>query len=342
LFGVRVYLNTDMPRTRTPSADMLALARADLVGALDAIGVHVAEEQGRWVRLTTDGVQVELAVLTVAYATRTRIGEVLERSASPPRPTVLVADRITSDARRLLTDAGWGWLDRRGHLRIQAPGVLIDIDLDLPQRDGPGPDEPIRGRAGLAVAYRLLTVNRDVPVSPRRSSLSFAPSTISEALSRLRSAGLIDSDGAPLLPELFWVVADHWKRERTWLATEPVIEDVTNNELDEDGWCISGTVAAVELGAPVVSLVGAAPDLYVPDPATVRIAARRYGVVADPYAARASIAVAPVPDVTACRQLPASQGWPVAHPVAVALDLAQDRARGREIIDDWWPPERVW
>jgi hypothetical protein len=39
---------------------------------------------------------------------------------------------------------------------------------------------------------------------------------------------------------------------------------------------------------------------------------------------------------------PVHQRWPLAHPVAVALDLAQDRARGREILDDWSPPERVW
>jgi hypothetical protein len=37
--------------------------------------------------------------------------------------------------------------------------------------------------------------------------------------------------------------------------------------------------------------------------------------------------------------------WPLAHPVFVALDLAQDTGRGREILDAWTPPERwarVW
>src|SRR5690606_11577208 len=104
----------------------------------------------------------------------------------------------------------------------------------------------------------------------------------------------------------------------------------------------SGTVAAVEWGAPVVSAVGAPPDLYVPGPAALNIAARRYGTARDPHAAAASIAVAPVNDVTAHREPPRSQPWPRAHPVAVALDLAQDRARGREILEDWSPPDRVW
>jgi hypothetical protein len=36
--------------------------------------------------------------------------------------------------------------------------------------------------------------------------------------------------------------------------------------------------------------------------------------------------------------------WPVAHPLFVALDLAQDTGRGREILDAWTPTEgtRVW
>jgi hypothetical protein len=37
--------------------------------------------------------------------------------------------------------------------------------------------------------------------------------------------------------------------------------------------------------------------------------------------------------------------WPLAHPVFVALDLAQDAGRGREILNAWAPPERwarVW
>jgi hypothetical protein len=37
-------------------------------------------------------------------------------------------------------------------------------------------------------------------------------------------------------------------------------------------------------------------------------------------------------------------GYPVANQVVVALDLAQDRARGREVLENWDPKEstRVW
>jgi len=107
----------------------------------------------------------------------------------------------------------------------------------------------------------------------------------------------------------------------------------------------SGTAAAAALGAPVVSTTSV-PDLYVPGPVVVTIAARRFGIARDATVAAASIAVAPVTAVTAetVGDREAANGWRLAHPVAVALDLAQDRSRGREILDGWEPIgiERVW
>ena len=327
-----------MSRTRTSASDMLTLAVADLAAAAGAVGVDVSAGDNT-LTLTFDDTDLELDVVPVAYATGPRVDEIIQ--GSDARRAVLVADRITTEAREMLNDAGWGWLDRRGHLRLRAPGVLIDTAVDPSARDSAPSREPIRGSAGLAVAYRLLTDPTE-PISPTRSGLDFAPSTISEAVSRLRVTSLLEEDGTPLLPELFFVVADHWRRERVWLANEPSVDEANGHDLESSGWCVAGTVAAVDWGAPVVSTVDAPPDLYVPGPAAVNIAARRYGTARDPYQAAASIAVAPVSDVTARREAPRSRPWPLAHPVAVALDLAQDRARGREILEDWSPPERVW
>jgi hypothetical protein len=70
---------------------------------------------------------------------------------------------------------------------------------------------------------------------------------------------------------------------------------------------------------------------------------RLLGVAADPAYRRASIRVAPVPAVCQQRIDPAarrqdseawavvSQRWPLANPLFVALDLAHDPGRGREI-----------
>jgi hypothetical protein len=307
----------------------------DLAAALAATGVPVERSGPRSLTVRFDSNTFDIEVVPVAYATAAHTREVVDRTPPTRHVPVLVADRVTADARDLLADAKWGWLDRRGHLRLRGPGVMIDTDVSPRARPGRAPDEAIRGRAGIAIAYRLLT-DTAKPVTTTGSGLGFAPSTISEALKRLRAAGLVDDDGIAVTPELFWELADRWQPERTWLATEP---DPAG--LDAATWCVSGTIAAAELGAPIVS-TGATPDLYVPGPVAVTIAVRRYGEARDATVAAASVAVPPASEVTDETRAPVHQPWRLAHPVAVALDLAQDRARGREILDDWSPPERVW
>ncbi len=325
-----------MERSRISAEEMRALAIEDLAAALTAAGLQVERAGKRALEVQLDDARCDVDVVPIAYVTRARADELVANEHHAGHVSVVVADRITADARDRLTEAGWGWLDRRGHLRLRSAGLLVDTTVPATDRAA-GPAEPIRGRAGVAIAYRLLT-HGDAPISTTRSGLGFAPSTISEALSRLRSAGLVDGEGCAVTPELFWALAERWTPERTWLAEEP---DPTAS--DAVGWCVSGTVAAAELGAPIVS-TGAAPDLYVPGPVVVTIAARRYGVARDPGVAAASLAVAPASAVTVPDETrdPVHQRWRLAHPVAVALDLAQDRARGREILGDWSPPERVW
>ncbi len=218
--------------------------------------------------------------------------------------------------------------------------MFIDTDFESTEKRQPMVVDAIAGRAGLAVAYRLLT-SPTQPIQPTRSGTGFAPSTVSVALQRIRDAGLLDPDGQAVAPELFWVLAERWAPDRRWLLTAPDQSEAAWTDSDTPGWCLSGTLAAVELGAPVTA-TPSIPDLYVPGPVDLTIASRRYGVTNDPNVAAASVAVAPVPGVTTDRRPPVTQGWPLAHPVAVALDLAQDRARGREILEEWSPPERVW
>ena len=56
------------------------------------------------------------------------------------------------------------------------------------------------------------------------------------------------------------------------------------------------------------------------------------------------MAVPPTTLVTtgADQDVPTADGWPVAPLVAVALDLAQDRARGREVLSDWEAGRGIW
>ena len=83
-------------------------------------------------------------------------------------------------------------------------------------------------------------------------------------------------------------------------------------------------------------------ELYVPGPVEVSIASRTYGV-AQPGIGPASVAVAPVSAVVAPPSTPRTfDGWTAAPVLTVALDLAQDRARGREILEAWETDGAVW
>jgi hypothetical protein len=114
------------------------------------------------------------------------------------------------------------------------------------------------------------------------------------------------------------------------------------------GWALTDTVAAAHYGAPVSMRADHPPDFYVPDQSTLRRAVRLLGPATTPAERTGRIRVAPVPLVCARRvdgTTWANESWPLANPVFVALDLAQDPGRGREILDMWTPGKswhRVW
>jgi hypothetical protein len=120
---------------------------------------------------------------------------------------------------------------------------------------------------------------------------------------------------------------------------------------DAEGWALCDTIAANAYGAAAV--VGGAypPDFYVPSERIVRVARQLYGDAT--YASReATVALPPVAwacqrrvDTTRVESAHPRAEWPAVHPVFVALDLAVDRSRGREILEGWSPQEpfrRVW
>jgi hypothetical protein len=329
-----------MARLRTSDSELLLSATADAAEAFHQLGLPTTKFCREIVDVEVDDRIVSFEIRPVSYATGPRVQPLLEPSTRADVVPLLVADRITAEARDALERAGWSYLDRRGHLRLRAPGVLVDTHISpiISVTAGSTPD-PLAGKAALAVAYRLLTSPHE-PVTPTRSGTGFAPSTVSVALQRIRDAGLVEAGGQAIVPELFWALAERWQPRRYWLVELPdPIE--AGDDPDAPGWCLTGTSAAVELGAPVV-VTGQPFDFYVPGPAAASIALRRHGAAVDAGSAAASIAVPPVAAVTSDRGRRSASGWPLAHPVAVALDLAQDRARGREILEDWSPPERVW
>jgi hypothetical protein len=269
---------------------------------------------------------------------------------------VIVADRITAGGRADLNRAGWSWLDLRGHLRLMGPGVFVDAEI--PALTSPGPDrQGLSGRVGIELAALLLLDPAErIGVRAAAAALSRAPSSISETFTALETADLVDEDRRPVVPDLFWALAERWKPVGQDLANAPGDgrgrdEAALHLGLDDvestTGWALTDTVAASVYGAPVSMRAGHPPDFYVPDQSTLRRAARLLGSA--PSSSRACrVRVAPVPLVCARRvdaTAWAREEWPLAGPLFVALDLAQDPGRGREILDAWTPGKRwnrVW
>jgi hypothetical protein len=270
---------------------------------------------------------------------------------------VVVADRITQDARKILNKAGWGWLDLRGHLHLVASGLFVDTDLPSFKIEANRSSLPA-GKVGLEVAtFLLMEPARPAAVRHLARRIDRAASSVSEVLHSLSEAQLIDSERRPVTPELFWAVASRWQPAGVDVASVPApgrgavnstlrlgFEDVENTV----GWALSDTLGAVTYGAPVATRADQPPDFYVPNAAIQRRALQSLGRAPDHSHRAATIRIAPVDAVCAARVDAtswAAQKWPLAHPLFVALDLAVDPGRGREIIEGWTPPERwhrVW
>ena len=270
----------------------------------------------------------------------------------PDPVRVLVADRIPASTRTLLREHGWSWLDLRGHLHLAGPGLLVDADVQTsPEAAEHKP--AVYGNASVEVACELM-LDPDQVASVRKLArqLNRSPSTVSEALARLRDHGLLTGEGKPLVPELFWEIADHWKPPSFDLAkqpdAQPAIAEALRLGLDDPnstGWAVTDTRAAAAYGAPVAVNSTYPPDFYVPDVRIARRALHLLGGAITPSARAARIRVAPTPSVCSHRYTKGTdEGFPLAHPLFVALDLAQDPVRGREVLEEWTPTglRRVW
>lgn len=318
--------------------------RDDMTVVLRGLGLDVTEPRGLGdvpprLRVSWDDRNADVTVTRASQVTGARAKELVAGLGKGMH--VVVADRITADARALLNDAGWSWLDRRGHVHLRGPGLLVDTAVASSSAPAPRWKPTIRGRAGLAVAY-WLCAHPGEGLSPtgQRADLGFAPSTISTAMAALTEAGLVDEERKAVLPELFWELASAWRPEWTWLASRPDPGDLPDAERGTT-WALTGDFVAAQSGAPLVSGGDGPLELFVPGPVSVTVAARRYGV-APPGTGPAAVAVAPVGQVFADQHRSTLAGWRTAPRLAVALGLATDPARGREVLQDWPGEGHVW
>jgi DNA-binding transcriptional ArsR family regulator len=334
----------------TPTAQPAKLR--ELVDALQRAGVPVSKPRGKSGILTVDGQPVEVSVRPSAVV---RSGDVV-RLGRPPRHAVgvVIADRISEPARQELAESGWSWLDRRGHLRFWTKGVRVDKEIEPPA--GTRAEDRFASLfppVGVEVALALLKEpEREWSVKNVAEVIGRSPGGVSERLRALREAGLVDRQNKPMRPDLFWELVGPWHERAFGLADFPAIDGRDPKAfaglswlgLPTD-WVLTDTQAALLLGAPVVASTDGPPDLYAPQPSIVDLAVSHFGAArTQPAATVRAIRYAGILAREPFRRTPA--GLQVAHPVVVALDLAQDRARGREVVEAWDPSDigviRVW
>jgi hypothetical protein len=364
---------------RRSSADVASEASSAFARALqgvlgNGIGVTISPHSGSDLTIALPSgptVAIEVKAVSrraepgpVAKALRTWNERLIGLRASTGNAVygVVVAAAIPEATKAILRENGWGWLDRRGELDLRIPGLVIhatDVERSV---DGPGAVDdrqvknPIRGRAGITVAAcLLLEPGATLGVREIGRAGGLAPSSVSAALADLRHASLLRADGGALVPELFWALADAWRPKRDALAEAPRLGGGARlalglDDLSAPGWVAGGTLAAAAWSAPVVVASGAPPDFYVPNENEARAARRELHAVVNPDERACTVAVAPTILVVRPRNTPNAMAtswlqWPIVHPLFAALDLAQDRARGVEILEDWTPPApfaRVW
>ena len=348
-----------MPRRTTAALEVDALA--SLTEALAYLGVaaNVLARESRDGNAAVDasveiaGQRFDVEVKSVVTAAH---GEQIARSGGREAPLLVVADRIAADAKRSLREAGVNYLDRRGELRIVAPPLIIDTVVESRLRIAGGSGGSLDSQVAKEVAICcLLTPHQPHGVRQIARYIDRAPSAVSNAMTGLREDGLLTSAGEAMIPDLFHELLAVWRRRAVSLAALPGTgaRDAQRLGLGLDkpetstGWALTDTRGAASWGIPIIARGDYPPDFYVPSESSLRASRSLLGDATDPAARACTVAVAPVR--LAClhrvdHSQTSGERWPVANHIVVALDIAQDRARGLEAIERWNPEGivRAW
>src|SRR4051812_10726814 len=98
----------------TARTDERRLLLGDLADALHALDIDASLDGDV---LVADGNRLVVHVVGRAHPTPADLRDLVDESPGR-QPAVVVADRISEAGRDVLRTAGWGWLDRRGHVRV--------------------------------------------------------------------------------------------------------------------------------------------------------------------------------------------------------------------------------
>ena len=301
-----------------------AEALRDAAAAVGLAAEAAPEDSGAdLVLINPAGGRVLAQVKRISLASVDTLGRQLARQTTHPQAphiVVLIADRVTEHARQMLRDAGWSWLDLRGHLHLAAEQFFVDADIPR-LKDAAGPPTPLAGQVGKEVAAVLL-LDPTQPASVREiaRNLNRSASSVSQAMASMRDAALVDMHGKPTIPDLFWALAERWRPQSADVRTYPSpaiagtsgsINNALRLGLDDveatTGWALSDTLAASAYGAAVMVRSDYPPDFYVPDQTVMRRAIQVLGQASSHETRGATIRPAPFPLICAHR-IPLCQG----------------------------------
>jgi hypothetical protein len=260
---------------------------------------------------------------------------------------LLVAQRITDDARTILRKHSVSFFDERGYLSIRRGPMAIEAAVPLtevPSTKRRG--QPLDG-IGLDVALWILHTSEPCGVRAMSREIGRTASSVSDALRRLVHEGLITSDHQPLLPDLFDAAVQAWRYRSTTTAvngdpTNPSNAKVLRNRLGDTsgvGWAWTGSVAERAWRVPGISRRTGRNVLMVPDAESFDLAA---SILKPNPKGAFDLVVAPVAWLASHRE--ERDNKVVVPAIAVALDLALNVGRGRELLGGWDPEgaRRVW
>ena len=309
----------------------------EVADALRSLGLDVREVDGI---LTVDGTRQALNLVSRAHPTPADLSRLVEQA--PARlPAMIVADRISEPGRDVLRNAGWGWLDRRGHVRLWSVGMRVEspvgLDAGVSSRAVSGDSGPSGNpwtTVGLEVVLSAL-INPHEPVAARAVAkrTGRSPGAVHAIINRFTELGLIGpTTRLPLLPELFWEAAAHWPDDG-WTALPFTITEVAER-VGGDVLTRVDERAATLAGARIPAAGDLPARVYVRSDGAIR---RLRSQVDRDRETHTWIRRAPVNWVPENLDHPPDEAhpWRVAHPIVCALRLAVDPARGQEIVETW-------
>lgn len=301
----------------------------ELADALRNVGIDAAATEDA---LVVDAATIVPRIAERAHPTPADIRDLVEQGRDGP--AVVMADRVSDAGRDVLRAAGWGWLDRRGHLRLWWPGVRVETPL--PGRDHHRSPKPTNAwtPVGLEVALAAL-LEPEEAVTARRLAprIGRSVSATHDSIGRFVDVGLIGPrTHLPLVPDLFWETSAHWPDDGWQPLPVPIDEVARRVEPNE---IIRVDERAATLGGARIPAAGELPSrCYLRSASALR---RVRGLAVRDSTVACWVRQAPVEWIPLNEQHPPDDEhpWSIAHPMLCALRLASDPARGREVVEGW-------